>query len=117
MSGYKKGMEHFQRKEYAQAVDCFEAGTSFGGSSKCLLMLGKCYEQGLGVDVDLSLAKDYYQVALIHFEAWYGADGCEDVLWLKEKIRELQDVSKINAQRKYIDSIGWVTVKRSKVKE
>ena len=117
MSGYKKGMEHFQRKEYAQAVGCFEAGTSFGGNSKCLLMLGKCYEQGLGVDVDLSLAKDYYQVALIHFEAWYGTDGCEDVLWLKEKIRELQDVSQINAQRKYIDSIGWVTVKRSKVKE
>ena len=67
--GYEQGMEHFQRKEYAQAVDCFESGTSFGGSSKCLLMLGQCYEQGLGVGVDLSLAKDYYKVALIHFEA------------------------------------------------
>ena len=115
--GYEQGMEHFQRKEYAQAVDCFEAGTSFGGSSKCLLMLGQCYEQGLGVGVDLSLAKDYYKVALIHFEAWLCADDYEDISWLKEKITELQRIPQINEQRKYIDSVGWVTVKRSKVKE
>ena len=55
ISDYKKGMEHFLRKEYAQAIDCFETGSAFGGSSKCLLMLGKCYEQGLGVDVDLKV--------------------------------------------------------------
>ena len=115
--GYEQGMEHFQRKEYAQAVDCFEAGTSFGGSSKCLLMLGQCYEQGLGVGVDLSLAKDYYKVALIHFEAWLCADDYEDISWLKEKITELQRIPQISEQRKYIDSVGWVAVKRSKLKE
>lgn len=117
ISDYKKGMEHFQRKEYAQAVDCFETGTSFGDSSKCLLMLGRCYEQGLGVDMDLSLAKDYYTVALRHFEAWNSANDYEDISWLKAKITELQRIPQINEQRKYIDSVGWVTVKRSKVKE
>jgi hypothetical protein len=117
ISDYKKGMEHFQRKEYAQAVDCFETGTSFGDSSKCLLMLGRCYEQGLGVDMDLSLAKDYYTVALRHFEAWNSANDYEDISWLKAEITELQRIPQINEQRKYIDSVGWVTVKRSKVKE
>lgn len=117
ISDYKKGMEHFQRKEYAQAVDCFETGTSFGDSSKCLLMLGRCHEQGLGVDMDLSLAKDYYTVALRHFEAWNSANDYEDISWLKAKITELQRIPQINEQRKYIDSVGWVTVKRSKVKE
>ena len=114
---YTIGMEHFQRKEYTQAIDCFEEGTSFGGSSKCLLMLGKCYEQGLGVAVDLSLAKDYYKVALIHFEAWHSVNDCENISWLKEKIAELKDVPQLREQRKYTDSVGWVTVRRSKLKE
>ena len=110
-------MEHFQRKEYAQAIEYFEIGTSFGGSSKCLLMLGKCYEQGLGVGVDLILAKDYYKVALIHFEAWQSANNCEYISWLKEKIAELKDIPQLQEQRKYIASVGWVMVRRSKLKE
>lgn len=117
ISDYNKGMEHFLRKEYAQAIDCFETGSAFGGSSKCLLMLGKCYEQGLGVDIDLSLAKDYYIVALRHFEAWNSTDDCEDIAWLKEKVEELKDIPQIQEQRKYIEMVGWVIVKRAKVKE
>lgn len=116
VQGYNEGMEYFHRKEYAQAIECFEAGTAFGGSSKCLLMLGKCYENGWGVGVDLSLAKDYYKVALIHYEAWYSHD-CEEVSWLREKIYELKHLPDVNEQRKYIASVGWVTVKRAKVKE
>ena len=117
ISDYKKGMEHFLRKEYAQAIDCFETGSAFGDNSKCLLMLGKCHEQGLGVDIDLRLAKDYYIVALRHFEAWYKTDDCEVITWLKEKIAELKEISQIKEQRKYIEMVGWVTVKRAKVKE
>ena len=114
--GYKEGMEYFQRNEYAQAIDCFESGTCFGESSKCLLMLGKCYENGLGVSVDLSIAKDYYKVALIHFEAWYSND-CKEISWLNAKIREMNNIPDINEQRKFIDNVGLVIVKRGKVKE
>ena len=117
ISDYEKGMEHFRRKEYVQAIDCFEIGTAFGGSSKCLLMLGRCYEQGLGVGIDLSLAKDYYIVALRHFEAWRSANDSDDVSWLKGKIEELKDIPQIQEMRKHIDTVGWVTVKRTKVKE
>jgi TPR repeat protein len=69
--GYKEGMEYFLRGEYAQAIDCFEEGTGFGESSECLLMLGKCYEQGLGISRDLVFAKDPYR----------GREGshCEDI--------------------------------------
>ena len=114
--GYKEGMEHFQRGEYTQAIDCFEEGTSFGGSSQCLLMLGKCHENGLGVSVDQGLAKDYYKVALRHFETWTGND-CAEISWLKEKIKELSAIPDINGKRKSIGAVGWVTVKRGKVKE
>jgi hypothetical protein len=117
ISDYKKGMEHFQRKEYAQAIVCFEIGTAFGDSSKCMLMLGRCYEQGLGVGIDLSLAKDYYKVALIHFESWHGVSDNDDISWLKEKLVELKDIPQIHEQRKYIASVGLVIVKRSKLKE
>ena len=115
--GYKDGMEHFLRGEYAQAVECFEVGTAFGGSSGCLLMLGKCYEQGLGVGRDLSIAKDYYNVALLHYGAWYTQNDLNDISWLKAKIAELKDVPQIKELRKYIDSVGWVTVRRAKLKE
>lgn len=114
--GYKEGMEHFLRGEYSQAIDCFEAGTGLGDSSKCLLMLGKCYENGLGVSVDPGLAKDYYKVALRHFEAWTGND-CDEISWLKAKINELGTTPDIGEQCKYIDSVGRVMVKRGKVKE
>ena len=114
--GYKEGMEHFQRKEYAQAVYCFEIGTCYGDSSKCLSMLGRCYEQGLGVGMDLSLAKEYYKVALLHCEGWYSS-YCDEIAWLKGKISELRDLPDVNEQRKFIDSVGWVTVKRARVKE
>ena len=109
-------MEYFHRGEYTQAIDCFEHGTSFGDSSKCLLMLGKCYEGGLGVNVDLSLAKDYYTVALRHFGAWYG-HNYDETAWLRERINALSEVSNVNEMRKYIDTVGWVIVRRSRVKE
>ena len=117
ISDYKKGMEHFLRKEYAQAIDCFETGTSFGDSSECLLMLGRCHEQGLGVDIDLSLAKDYYTVALRHFQSWHSINDSDDIIWLKEKLAKIKDIPQIQERRKYIDSVGWVTVKRAKLKE
>lgn len=114
--GYEEGLEHFTRKEYAQAVDCFENGTAFGDNSECLLMLGKCYEQGLGVSRDLDLAKDYYKVALRHCEAWYGNDY-DDTQFLKGKLEEMKHINDLSLQRKYIESVGWITVKRAKLKE
>ena len=114
--GYKEGMEYFLRGEYAQAIDCFEEGTGFGESSECLLMLGKCYEQGLGISRDLVLAKDYYKVALRHSEAWYGDDH-DETRFLKEKLEEMKHVGDLSIQRKYTESVGWVTVKRAKLKE
>lgn len=114
--GYKEGMEHFTRMEYAQAVDCFENGTAYGGSSECLLMLGKCYEQGLGVSRDLYLAKDYYKVALRHSEAWYGDDH-DEIRFLKGKLEEMKHLTDLTVQRNYIESVGWVTVTRARLKE
>ena len=112
--GYKEGMEHFQKKEYAQAIHCFETGTCFGGSSKCLLMLGMCHESGLGVKPDLILAKDYYKVALLHFGGINSTEH-ESILWLQTKLEQLNNIPDLKEQRRNIDGIGPVIVKRSKV--
>lgn len=106
--GYKEGMEHIHRKEYVQAVQCFENGTSFGGSSNCVLMLGKCYEHGLGVPQDLVVAKDYYKVALLQFN-----DSKDDIHWLQAKLEELKNIPDLNEQRKSIEGVGPVIVKRA----
>ena len=106
--GYKEGMEYFHKKEYAHAVRCFENGTSFGGSSNCVLMLGKCYEHGLGVPQDLVVAKDYYKVALLQFN-----DSKDDIHWLQAKLEELKNIPDLNEQRKSIEGVGPVIVKRA----
>lgn len=116
IKGYKEGMAFFQKGEYALAVECFENGTAFGGSADCLLMLGKCYEDGLGVELDWGLAKDYYKVALVHFKAWRSLDY-EEITWLKQRLENLRDVQDTNEVRKYVNEVGWVTVKRGRVKE
>jgi hypothetical protein len=114
-SGYKEGLAFFAKGDYTKAIECFENGTAFGGSAECLLMLGKCYENGLGIALDARLAKDYYRVALRHFEAWY--KDSEQVTWLKKRIQEMESLPDLKEQRKYIDAVGWVIVKRGRVKE
>lgn len=109
-------MEHFLRQEYAEAVDCFEHGTGLGHSSECAMMLGKCYEHGLGVGKDLVLAKDNYRMALIQFGFLHAPD-CEEILWLKSKLEDLKDLPEINEQCLWIDKVGPVRVKRTKIKE
>ena len=116
IKGYKEGMTFFRNGEYARAVECFENGTAMGDSAGCLLMLGSCYEGGLGVELDLGLAKDYYKVALVHFEAWRALDS-EEIRWLKERLGKLSDVQVVREVREYVDEVGWVTVKRGRVKE
>lgn len=116
MRGYKEGMEHFHRQEYADAVDCFEHGTGLGHSSECAMMLGKCHEHGLGTSKDLVLAKDNYRMALIQFGFMHSPD-CEEILWLKAKLEELKDLPEINEQSFHSDRIGPVSVKRTKIKD
>ena len=109
IKGYKEGMAFFRNGEYARAVECFENGTAMGDSAGCLLMLGSCYEGGLGVELDLGLAKDYYKAALVHFEAWRALDS-EEIRWLKERLGKLSDVQVVREVREYVDEVGWVTV-------
>ena len=115
IKSYKEGMAFFRDGDYANAIDCFENGTALGESSECLMMLGKCYENGLGVCIDLGLAKDYYKVALIHFEAW--CRDSDEVKWLKERLAALRNVVDVTMQQRYVDSVGPVFVKRGRVKE
>lgn len=116
ISCYKEGMRLFQEKEYAKAIECFAKGLNVGNDSDCALMLGKCFEHGLGVEKDLVIAKDCYKSALIKFGFMHSPD-CEEILWLKSKIGEMSDIPDINELSRYIEPVGWVKVKRTKINE
>lgn len=113
---YKEGLRLFHEREYAKAIEHFEAGASMGCDSECALMLGKCFEHGLGVEKDLIIAKDCYKCALTKFGFMHSPD-CEEILWLKVKIAEMKDIPDINEISRWVDSIGWVKVKRTRIKE
>lgn len=113
ISCYKEGMRLFQEKEYAKAIECFDKGLNVGNDSDCALMLGKCFEYGLGVEEDLVTAKDCYKSALIKFGFMHSPD-CEEILWLKSKIGEMSDIPDINELSRYIEPVGWVKVKRTR---
>lgn len=42
---------------------------------------------------------------------------CAEILWLKSKIGEMSDIPDINELSRYIEPVGWVKVKRTKIKE
>ena len=116
ISCYKEGMRLFQEKEYAKAIEQFKCGVGLGYNGQCLTMLGKCSEHGLGMETDLILAKDYYKCALQDFEV-FPKSHPEEILWLKNKIEELKEVPDIKEQSGFIESVGWVKVKRTRVEE
>ena len=116
ISRYKEGMRLFQEKEYAKAIECFDQGLSIGHDSECALMLGKCFEHGLGVEKDLVLAKDFYKCALIK-QGFMHSQDCEMIIRLKSKIAEMTDIADINELSRYIESVGCVKVKRTKMQE
>lgn len=51
-------------------------------------MLGKCYEHGLGVEIDQVLAKDFYKCALKKLRFIFYSQDYEMLIWLKSKIAE-----------------------------
>jgi len=69
-SDYQRGEELFQRKEYARAIEYFNKAANTG-DAKSYYQLANCLENGLGVEVDMERAINFYQrsAALGHEKA------------------------------------------------
>jgi TPR repeat protein len=58
----EKGLVHYDKKEYEQAVECFRKGDK-AGDSECTEYLGLCHQWGYGVELDLHKAAFYNEKA------------------------------------------------------
>jgi TPR repeat protein len=61
------GRMHTDSGDYAEAIRCFVKAASLGVNS-ALVALGTFYEQGTGVDVDLSVAVSFYRIAALKLD-------------------------------------------------
>jgi hypothetical protein len=111
ISYFEKGREHYLRKEYEEAVKYFMLGVPNDNPSS-LGWLGHCYEFGLGVDKDLSHAKDLYNSSLDYLGI--SRESEEFGLWLKERLNVLKDIPSIDSESRHIPGLGNVRVKRGK---
>ena len=107
---FEKGIDHYQRQEYAQAVDCFIHSIIEHNFNDALAWLGNCYEYGLGVPKDLSAAKDLYQSCYEHLGSSQknGTMGT----WIRQHLDQLKDVHVPDTISRFIEGIGNVKVIR-----
>ena len=111
---FHRGYEHYQQREYAQAVACFMQGLH--NDWNCVHWLGHCYEHGYGIEQDLSMAKDLllscrddFGTSLQKKEAPYYPRLCQ-------RIDALQHVPDYLSLTRHIEGIGNVRVVKSPYK-
>ena len=110
MSYFKAGQEHYRKKEYKEAMDCFIHGIAESDSIACLAWLGSCYEYGLGVPEDLVAAKDLYAGA---YKVMFTSERRNKLgTWIQEHLERLKDIPVYDTMCKFIEGVGNVKVIR-----
>ncbi len=110
ISYFKAGQEHYLKKEYKEAIDCFIHGIAESDSIACLAWLGSCYEYGLGVPKDLVAAKDLYAGA---YKVMFTSDRRDKLgIWIQERLECLKDIPVYDTMSKFIEGVGNVKVIR-----
>ena len=101
MSYFKAGQEHYLKKEYKEAMDCFIHGIAESDSIACLAWLGSCYEYGLGVPEDLVVAKDLYAGA---YKVMFTSERRNKLgTWIQEHLERLKDIPVYDTMCKFIE--------------
>lgn len=111
-SNYELGREHFLRKEYKEAVRLFTLGVGDNTSPACMMQLGRCFEEGLGVSKDLVEARQLYQDSY-NWITVKQRDG-ETGQWLRKKLELLKNVPQIPHRTRFYKDIGNVKVIRTR---
>ncbi len=110
ISYFEAGQEHYLKKEYKEAIDCFIHGIAESNCRGCLAWLGNCHEYGLGVPKDLVAAKDLYLGAYKNLpssemESRFGVR-------VQEHLECLKDIPVYDTMCKFIEGVGNVKVIR-----
>ena len=104
----KKGIEHYNKGEYSPAVNCFITDISQFYCNSARSWLAYCYEQGLGVEKNLVIAKDLYQVCYDNMGSHESKR--EFGTWVANRLDVLKDIPLCDSKSTYISEIGNVKV-------
>lgn len=105
---FERGMELYKSKRYNEAAEHFLLSITKEHSSVAEAWLGHCYEQGLGVEKDLLLAKDLYQTSLYYTGYYQKREGLW--AWVHGRLEQLKDIPFCGSIVQFIDGIGNVKV-------
>lgn len=108
---FEKGRELYESKKYKEAAEHFLLSIIKEHSNVSRAWIANCYERGLGVEKDLLMAKDLYQVSYNNI----GHSGRSKKLWLwvYDRLEQLKDVPDSNSIVRFIDGIGNVKILRN----
>ena len=108
---FDRGLELYNNKKYQEAAEHFLLSIVNERSSAARAWLASCYESGLGVEKDLLLAKDLYQVAYDRIAYPQRGEGLWT--WVHERLEQLKEVPFCGSIVRFIDGIGNVKVIRN----
>lgn len=107
----EKGRELYDSKKYKEAAELFLLSITQEHSSAAKAWLAHCYEQGLGVEKDLLLAKDLYQISYDY--TGYSQRSESLWVWVHERLEQLNEIPFCGSIVRFIDGIGNVKVIRN----
>ena len=108
---FEKGRELYENKKYKEAAEHFLMSIVKTHYRVAQAWLANCYERGLGVEKDLLMAKDLYQVS-------YNIIGNNERsnklwTWVYDRLEHLKDVPDCDSIVRFIDGIGNVKIIRN----
>ena len=108
---FERGLELYDSKNYKDAAEYFLLSIVKEHSNAAEAWLGHCYEQGLGVEKDLLLAKDLYQTSLYYTGYSQKREGLW--AWVHGRLEQLKDIPFCGSIVQFIDGIGNVKIIRN----
>ena len=108
---FERGRELYNSKRYEDAVEHFLLSIVKERSNVSLAWLADCYEYGLGVEKNLLMEKELYQVS--YNNIGYSKRNTKFCAWVQERLEQLKDVVDSSSMSRLIDNIGNVKVMKS----
>lgn len=104
---FERGVELYKSKRYKEAAEHFLLGIVKLRSDSSKIWLANCYETGLGVEKNLLMAKDLYQVAY-YYNLAHSQRNSTIGAWLQERLEQLGHIPHSGSMSLFIDGIGNV---------
>lgn len=108
---FERGRELYNQKRYKDAAKQFLLSIVKEHSYVALSWLARCYESGLGVEKNLHMAKDLYQMSYNRIP--HRQRDTKFCAWVEENIERLKDISDCDRMSRFIDGIGNVKAIKS----